>query len=61
MLLTTGIAMAAMPRSYDGRNATVSVYELKEDPSSYDDSTADGAARDATLAEVGRVVREIVG
>lgn len=33
-----------MPRSYDGRNATVSVYELKEDPSSYDDSTADGAA-----------------
>lgn len=48
VLLVSGIyacvAMAAMPRSYDGRNATVSVYELKEDPSSYDDSTADGAA-----------------
>ena len=34
VLLVSGIyacvAMAAMPRSYDGRNATVSVYELKE-------------------------------
>ena len=39
-----GIAMAAMPRTYDGSQATVSVYELQQDPSSYDDSTADGAA-----------------
>ena len=38
------VTMAAMPRTYDGQNATVSVYELRQDPSSYDDSTADGAA-----------------
>ena len=38
------ISMAAMPRTYDGRNATVSVYDLQQDPDSYDDSTADGAA-----------------
>lgn len=38
------VTMAAMPRTYDGKNATVSVYELRQDPSSYDDSTADGAA-----------------
>ena len=37
------VTMAAMPRTYDGQNATVSVYELRQDPSSYDDSTADGA------------------
>lgn len=36
--------MAQMPRSYDGQNAAVSVYELQQDPSSYDVSTADGAA-----------------
>ena len=38
------VTMAAMPRTYDGQNATVSVYELRQDPSSYDDSTADGAS-----------------
>ena len=38
------VTMAAMPRTYDGRNANVSVYDLSRDPSSYDDSTADGAA-----------------
>ena len=35
---------AAMPRTYDGQAATVPVYELRQDPASYDDSTADGAA-----------------
>ena len=38
------VTMAAMPRTYEGQNATVPVYELRQDPSSYDDSTADGAA-----------------
>ena len=38
------LTMAAMPRTYDGQNATVSVYELQQDPESYDDSVADGAA-----------------
>ena len=36
--------MAAMPRTYEGQNAAVSVYELQKAPSSYDDSKADGAA-----------------
>ena len=38
------VSMAGMPRTYDGKNATVSVYELQQDPESYDDSVADGAA-----------------
>ena len=38
------VSMADMPRTYDGKNATVSVYELQQDPESYDDSVADGAA-----------------
>ena len=38
------VTMAAMPRTYEGQNAAVSVYELQQDPASYDDSTADGAA-----------------
>lgn len=38
------VTMAAMPRTYEGQNANVSVYDLSRDPSSYDDSTADGAA-----------------
>ena len=37
-------AMAGMPRSYDGRQAAVPVQELLEDPSAYDDSSADGVA-----------------
>ena len=42
--LAGALGMAQMPRTYDGRNATVSVYDLQQDPDSYDDSTADGAA-----------------
>lgn len=38
------ISLADMPKTYDGANAAVSVYELQQDPSSYDDSVADGAA-----------------
>ena len=38
------VAMAAMPRTYDGQQAAVSVYDLQQDPGSYDDSSADGAA-----------------
>lgn len=36
--------MAKLEPTYDGRNATVSVYDLIQDPESYDDSVADGAA-----------------
>ncbi len=36
--------MAAMPRTYEGQNAAVSVYELQRNPAAYDDSSADGAA-----------------
>ena len=36
--------MAAMPRTYEGQNAAVSVYELQQNPSAYDDTEADGAA-----------------
>ena len=36
--------MAVMPRTYEGQNAAVSVYQLQQDPASYDDSAADGAA-----------------
>lgn len=39
-----GVAMGEMPRTYEGQNATVPVYELQQNPNSYDDSTADGAA-----------------
>lgn len=38
------VTMANMPRTYDGRDAAVSVYELQQNPDSYDDSTATGAA-----------------
>ena len=38
------ITMAAMPRTYEGQNAAVSVYNLQQNPASYDDSKADGAA-----------------
>jgi len=38
------VTMADMPRTYDGRNATVPVYELQQNPEAYDDSVADGAA-----------------
>ena len=36
--------MAKMPRTYEGQNAAVSVYELQQHPEAYDDSVADGAA-----------------
>ena len=42
--ITAAIQMAAMPRTYEGQNATVSVAELQQNPEAYDDSTADGAA-----------------
>ena len=38
------VTMASMPRTYEGQNAAVSVYELQQNPSAYDDSKADGAA-----------------
>ncbi|MBQ4652267.1 MAG: hypothetical protein IJB78_06080 [Oscillospiraceae bacterium] len=38
------VTMADMPRTYDGTQAAVSVYELQQDPASYDDSVTDGAA-----------------
>ena len=38
------VARAELPRTYDGSKAAVSVYELQQDPGSYDDSSADGAA-----------------
>ena len=38
------VNMAEMPRTYEGQNANVSVYELQQDPYSYDDSVGDGAA-----------------
>ena len=41
---TAAIRMAAMPRTYEGQNATVPVAVLQQNPNSYDDSTADGAA-----------------
>ena len=36
--------LAAMPRTYEGQNAAVPVYELQQNPAAYDDSRADGAA-----------------
>ena len=38
------VTMADMPRTYDGSQAAVSVYELQQNPEAYDDSVADGAA-----------------
>ena len=38
------VDMGAMDRTYDGREAQVSVYDLQQDPASYDDTVADGAA-----------------
>ena len=44
MGIFASITMARMSRTYEGQNAAVSVYELQQDPESYDDSKADGAA-----------------
>ena len=38
------VNLAAMPRTYEGQNASVSVYELQQDPDAYIDSEVDGAA-----------------
>lgn len=42
--IAAGITMGRMAPTYDGSKATKSVYELQQDPTAYDDSTADGAA-----------------
>ena len=42
--LFAAVTMAGMEPTYDGRKANVSVYELQQNPDSYDDSVADGAA-----------------
>lgn len=38
------VTMSAMPRTYDGRATSPSVYELQQNPSAYDDTNVDGAA-----------------
>ena len=38
------LTMGGMERSYEGSHASVTVYELQQDPESYDDSFASGAA-----------------
>ena len=38
------VTMAQMPRTYDGTQAGVSVYELQQNPESYNDKTVNGAA-----------------
>ena len=42
--ITAAFQLAAMPRTYEGQNATVPVAVLQQNPDAYDDSTADGAA-----------------
>ena len=42
--ITAAFQLAAMPRTYEGQNATVPVAVLQQNPEAYDDSTADGAA-----------------
>lgn len=42
--INAAVTMASLPRTYDGSQANVPVYELRQDPASYDDSSADGAA-----------------
>ena len=43
-MLAGALGMAKMPRTYAGQNAAVSVYDLQQNPESYNDSIADGAA-----------------
>ena len=38
------VEMSRMAPTYDGTKAPVSVYELRQNPDSYDDSVSDGAA-----------------
>ena len=42
--------MGQMERTYEGQDAAVSVYELQQNPESYDDTFASGAA-DAIVQE----------
>ena len=42
--LAASLVMAQLPPTYDGSKATVPVAQLQQDPDSFDDSTADGAA-----------------
>ena len=42
--LTAAVRMSQMPRTYDGKNATVPVVVLQQSPESYDVRNADGAA-----------------
>ena len=45
LLFVAAARMSVMPRTYEGQNATVPVYQLQQDRgASYDDSKADGAA-----------------
>ena len=48
VLLVAGIFasvyLSKIPRTYEGQNAAVSVYELQQDPDSFDDYDASGAA-----------------
>lgn len=39
-----GVTMGKLPRTYESQDAAVSAYELQQDPYSYDDTKADGAA-----------------
>ena len=43
-LIAASLSMGQLPPTYDGSKATVPVAELQQNPDSYDDSTADGAA-----------------
>ena len=43
-MLAGALGMAKMPRTYNGQDAAVSVYDLQQNPESYNDSVADGAA-----------------
>ncbi len=43
-LLCGALGMARMARTYNGQDALVSVYDLQQDPESYNDTVADGAA-----------------
>ena len=38
------VTLGQMPRTYAGESALVPVYDLQQDPDSYDDSFSDGAA-----------------
>ena len=48
MFLAFGICaaldMATLPPTYDSKNASVSAYELMQNPENYDDENVDGAA-----------------